>query len=116
MADERTPNDATPERAGRAAVRLGARPRMGAAGRLGGEVRAARAPARVLRAATRLSAAPPPEAVDTAWEAPRVGPPPAPPAPAENIAGMSDWEAAWIFGGDAETAIALSGDQEALAS
>ena len=114
--DDRTSTGEGSSRRGRPPVRVAAKPaRLGATGRLGGEVAAARAPARVLRAATRLSAprpgasaAEPAETIArSAAEAPVA--PPAPAAAGEPTpVGMADWEAAWIFGGDSEQAIALS--------
>src|SRR5512132_3673599 len=105
MADERTPDGGAP-RPARPALRLARRSgRLGAAGRLGNEVASARAPGRIVRAATRLSP----------------GPPAAPPAPAAAPgeaalaataaavpAGMSAWQAAWIMEGDATKAAELS--------
>src|SRR4051812_509253 len=107
---------------------------MAAVTRLGAEIAAARSAPRglraapplapqpaaaapgVLRAATRLArqrAAAAPSAPEPApAAAPRLARDPvAAPAPSvETPAGMSDWEAAWIFGGDAGKAIAMSND------
>src|SRR3954451_1354406 len=115
--NDRTSNGEETSRRGRPPVRLAARPaRLGATGRLGGEVASARVPARVLRAATRLSA-PRPAAASEPAPAAEVArspaePPAPPPAPAvsDTPVGMADWEAAWIFGGDAEQAIAMSAE------
>src|SRR4051794_35019716 len=89
---------------------------MAAVTRLGAEIAAARSAPRVLRAATRLA----PQRAAAAPSAPEPAPAAAPrlardpvaaPAPSvETPAGMSDWEAAWIFGGDAGKAIAMSND------
>src|SRR4051794_31610438 len=115
MADELTSNGEGTPRASRPTVRLGhVRPRLGAAGRLGGEVAGARAPQRVMRAATRLTAtppAPPAPAAEAPASAFSASAPPAPaaPAPAEEIPrGIADWQATRIFGGDAAEAIRMS--------
>ncbi|MEA2132164.1 MAG: hypothetical protein QOC68_73, partial [Solirubrobacteraceae bacterium] len=113
MADDPTPDGEGSARASRPAVRLGRKPtRLGAATRLGSEVAGARAPARVLRSATRLTAQPAPApAADEPPSAPAAGPPPLPAAPTaagDLPPGMAEWQAAWIFGGDAEQAIAMS--------
>src|SRR3954468_16218335 len=115
MADELTSNGEGTPRASRPTVRLGRmRPRLGAAGRLGGEVAGARAPQRVMRAATRLTAtppAPPPPAAEAPPSAFSASAPPAPaaPPPAEEIPrGIADWQATWIFEGDAAKAIKMS--------
>src|SRR5436190_10362518 len=116
MADGRTPEGGRP-RPHRPPLRLARRSApLGAAGRLGGEVAAARAPGRVLRSATRLTArpaAPPP--APAAPERPSTGvarapaAPAAPPNPRAGIpAGMSAWQAAWILEGDAGKAAQLS--------
>ena len=113
------PNDRTPtgegsSRRGRPPVRLAPKPALGATARLGGEVASARAPARVLRAATRLSPPRPgaPSAPAPEQEIARSAAEPPPPLPAPAVSdtpvGMEDWHAAWIFGGDAEKAIAMS--------
>ena len=70
--NDRTPTGEESSRRGRPPVRLAPKPALGATARLGGEVAAARAPGRVLRAATRLSP-------------PRPGAPSAP-APEQEIA------------------------------
>ena len=117
-ADDPTPaGEGAPPRA-RPAVRLAPKPaRLGCGSRLGGDVAASRAPARVMRAATRLSAPRPARrarrpAGGRACRG-RAPPPPAAPAPAAGgvgaaAGGMSAWEAEWIFGGDADKAIAMS--------
>src|SRR4051794_3736701 len=115
MADELTPNGEGTPRASRPPVRLGhMRPRLGAAGRLGGEVAGSRSPQRVMRAATRLTATPPAspapaaEAPPSAFSA-SAPPAPAAPSPAEEIPrGIADWQATWIFEGDAAKAIKMS--------
>ncbi|MEO8690352.1 MAG: hypothetical protein ABI611_19310, partial [Solirubrobacteraceae bacterium] len=116
--NDRTSTGEESSRRGRPPVRLAAKPaRLGATGRLGGEVASARVPARVLRAATRLSTPSPGAASEPAPEAEiarsPAEPPPLPPAPSapavsDTPVGMEDWQAAWIFGGDAGKAIALS--------
>src|SRR3954454_21546922 len=109
MADERTPEGGAP-RPHRPPLRLARRSApLGAAGRLGGEVAAARVPGRVLRSANRLTArpaAPPPAPAEP--QRPSTGvarapaAPAAPPNPRAGIpAGMSAWQAAWILEGDA---------------
>src|SRR5215210_7517804 len=81
--DDRTSTGEDTSRRGRPPVRLAPKPALGAAARLGGEVAAARAPARVLRAATRLSAPRPGAATDALPEIARAAEAPAaPPAPA----------------------------------
>ena len=88
MADEPTPDGEGPARASRPAVRLGRKPaRLGAAGRLGSEVAGARASARVLRSATRLTSAPAPApAADEPPSAPaETSPPPLPAAPTGDL-------------------------------
>src|SRR2546423_7651403 len=120
MADDKTP---TP-RAARPAVRLARRrtrraSRMAAVTRLGAEIAAAHSAPRVLRAATRLAPQRPPAAPSALEPAPRVARElvAAPDPSVGTPAGMSDWEAAWIFGGDAGKAIAMSHeDAEARAA
>src|SRR3954447_20301280 len=119
MADERTPEGGAP-RPHRPPLRLARRSApLGAAGRLGGEVAAARTPGRVVRSATRLTARPPPTpaapepasgGVARAPAAPSApAAPPAPPTPAAGIpAGMCAPQAAWVPGGDADKAVEMS--------
>ena len=117
-------------RRGRPPVRLAPKPALGATARLGSEVAAARAPGRVLRAATRLS--PPRPGATTSEPAEAIArsvadAPAPPPAPAAERSGdeasgrgsgeatpvgMADWQAAWILGGDAEKAIEMSADAD----
>ena len=117
--NDRTPTGEESSRRGRPPVRLAPKPALGATARLGGEVAAARAPGRVLRAATRLSPPRPgtPSAPAPEQEIARsAAEPPAPvPAPAvsDTPVGMEDWHAAWIFEGDAQKAITMS--EEAIA-
>src|SRR6188472_1743314 len=99
MADERTPEGGAP-RPHRPPLRLARRSApLGAAGRLGGEVAAARltagpppAPPAPEPSSARVARAPAAPAAPSA--------PPAPPKAPEGIpAGMSAWQAAWILEG-----------------
>src|SRR3954468_13142938 len=119
MADERTPEGGAP-RPHRPPLRLARRSApLGAAGRRGGEVAAARTPGRVVRSATRLTAGPPPAPAapepssaggaraPAAPAAPSA--PAAPPAPPAGIpAGMSAGQAGWILEGAADKAGEMS--------
>src|SRR4051794_41705228 len=115
MADERTPEGGAP-RPHRPPLRLARRSApLGAAGRLGGEVAAARTPGRVVRSATRLTAGPPPApaapepssaGVARAPAAPAApSAPAAPPAPPAGVpAGLSPPQGAGVLGGGARKA------------
>src|SRR4051812_41777627 len=115
MADEGTPEGGAP-RPHRPPLRLGRRSApLGAAGRLGGEVAAARTPGRVVRSAPRLTAGPPPApaapepssaGVARAPAAPAApSAPAAPPAPPAGIpAGHAPWQAGGVPEGGAPQA------------